>query len=237
MNNYPLPVENLEKTIGYVFKNKNLIQLAMTHSSYANEHKTVKKQCDCNERLEFLGDSVLSLIVSEYIFDHFGQKPEGDLTKIRASVVCSKSLSSLARNINLGSYLLLGKGEESTGRNKATILENAFEALIAAIYLDSNNSKADVAKIILPFIIPEINAISIAEAPMDHKTTLQQFVQASSKEKIQYVLVDEFGPDHNKTFKVEVRLNSNVIGVGEGKSKKEAEQAAAKEALVLFDVK
>lgn len=237
MNNYPLPIEDLEKTIGYVFKNKNLIQLAMTHSSYANEHKSQKKQCDCNERLEFLGDSVLSLIVSEYIYEQFGQKPEGDLTKIRSSVVCSKSLSLLAKKINLGNYLLLGKGEESTGRNKATILENAFEALIAAIYLDSNNSKADVAKIILPFIIPEINAISIAEAPMDHKTTLQQFVQASSKEKIQYVLVDEFGPDHNKTFKVEVRLNSNVIGVGEGKSKKEAEQAAAKEALVLFDVK
>ncbi len=236
MINYPLPIESLEKTIGYSFKNKSLILLAVTHSSYANEHKLQKNQCECNERLEFLGDSVLSLIVSEYIYNHFGQRQEGDLTKIRASIVCSKSLSSLAKKINLGDYLLLGKGEEGGGRSKATILENAFEALIAAIYLDTNNSKEQVSKLIMPLIIPEIEAIS-STAPMDHKTTLQQFVQASSKEKIQYVLVDEIGPDHNKTFKVEVRLNSNVIGVGTGKSKREAEQAAAKEALALFDVK
>ena len=237
MVNYPLSIENFEKILGYTFKNKNFLKLALTHSSYANEHRVLNKAIPCNERLEFLGDSVLSLIVSEYIYDQFEHIQEGELTKIRAAVVCTRSLSSFAKKISLGDHLLLGKGEEASGRNKATILENAFEALIAAVYLDTNNSKEHVSRIFMPLIIPEINDISNSSNIVDNKTTLQQFVQASSKEKIQYVIVDETGPDHNKTFKVEVRLNSNVIGVGVGKTKREAEQAAAKEALDLFDVR
>ena len=233
MSNYPLPIEGLEQAIGYKFKNRKFIELAVTHSSYANENKP----CECNERLEFLGDSVLSLIVSEYIYDEFGKRQEGDLTKIRSLVVCSKTLSRLANKLDLGSYLLLGKGEEANGRKKPTILENAFEALIAAIYLDNNNSKEAVAKLIMPIILPEIEAASNNQISYDYKTSLQQFVQASGKEKIQYVLVQEFGPDHNKTFTVEVRLDTNVVGVGTGKTKREAEQMAAKEALALFDVK
>ena len=231
------PIEQLEKAIGYTFNDKNILLVALTHSSYANEHKTQKKPCECNERLEFLGDSVLSLIVSEHIFEEYGKRPEGDLTKIRSLVVCSRSLASLAKKINLGDYLFLGKGEEESGRNKPTILENAFEALIAAIYVDSNNSKEQVGKFLLPLILPEINAAANDQIAYDYKTSLQQFIQATSKEKIQYVLVGESGPDHAKTFEVEVRLNSNIIGKGKGKTKREAEQAAAKEALALFGVK
>jgi ribonuclease-3 len=232
-----LPIEELEKTIGYCFKNKEILITALTHSSYANEQKAKKVVCRCNERLEFLGDSVLSLVVSEYIYSEYADKPEGDLTKIRASVVCSRSLSSLANEIKLGEYLLLGKGEEGTGRTNPKILENAFEALLAAIYLDSGNSKERVAEFLLPIIKKEIVVASKDEMAYDYKTSLQQFIQSIGTERLQYVCVGESGPDHNKTFDVEVKLNSNVIGKGTGKTKREAEQNAAKEALVLFDVK
>ena len=232
-----MPVEQLEKAIGYTFKNKNIIMTALTHSSFANEQKARKVSCQCNERLEFLGDSVLSLVVSEYIYGKYIDKPEGDLTKIRASVVCSRSLSSLANEIKLGSYLLLGKGEEETGRTNPKILENAFEALLAAIYLDSGNSKEQVAKFLLPIIEKEIAFASKDEMAYDYKTSLPQFIQSIGTDKIQYMCIKESGPDHAKTFEVEARLNSNVIGHGIGKTKREAEQMAAKEALVLFDVK
>ena len=230
-------IENLEKTIGYTFKDKNIIFTALTHASYANEQKAKKVACQCNERLEFLGDSVLSLVVSEFIYKKYLDKPEGDLSKIRASVVCSRSLASLADSINLGSYLLLGKGEEGTGRTNPKILENAFEALLAAIYLDSGHSKEQVAKFLLPIIEGEIVAASKDEMAYDYKTSLQQFVQSIGTDRLQYACVGESGPDHNKTFEVEVRLNSNVIGKGIGKTKRMAEQNAAKEALMLFDVK
>ena len=155
-----LCIEKLEKTIGYTFKNKSILLTALTHSSYANEQKAKKIVCQCNERLEFLGDSVLSLVVSEFIYNKYLDKPEGDLSKIRASVVCSRSLASLANSVNLGSYLLLGKGEEETGRTNPKILENAFEALLAAIYLDSGHSKEQVATFLLPIIEGEISAAS-----------------------------------------------------------------------------
>lgn len=232
-----LPIEGLEKTIKYTFKNKSILLTALTHSSYANEQKARKVICQCNERLEFLGDSVLSLVVSEFIYEKYMDKPEGDLTKIRASVVCSRSLASLANEINLGSYLLLGRGEEETGRTNPKILENAFEALLAAIYLDSNHSKEQVSKFLLPIIEKEIVFASKDEMAYDYKTTLQQFVQSIGTEKLQYACVKETGPDHAKTFEVEVKLSSNVIGKGIGKTKREAEQNAAKEALALFDVK
>ncbi len=234
---YPLPVELLEKKIGYCFKNKSILINALTHSSFANEHKANSKSCECNERLEFLGDSVLSLVVSEFIYDKYADRPEGELTKIRAQVVCSRSLSNFANKISLGDFLYLGKGEEASGRKKITILENAFEALVAAIYLDSGHSKRIVAEFLLPMLKDNIETASNDQMAYDYKTSLQHFVQAIGKDKIQYVLINEYGPDHLKTFEVEVRLNSNVVGKGIGKSKREAEQAAAKEALILFDVK
>ena len=234
---YPQPIEILENNINYTFNDKDILITALTHSSYANENKMSGKVRQCNERLEFLGDSVLSLVVSEYIYEKFANRPEGELTKIRAQVVCTRSLSKFAKKISLGDFLLLGKGESSNGRNKDTILENAFEALIASIYLDSNHSKETVAKFLLPLIIDEVDTASFDHMAYDYKTSLQQFVQANGKDKIQYVLVNEYGPDHQKTFEIEVRLNSNVVGKGIGKTKREAEQLAAKEALDLFGVK
>lgn len=219
----------LENQIGYCFKNQEYIYEALSHSSYANEKK---KQRKSNERLEFLGDSVLSVIVSQYLFEHYPDLPEGELTKIRAALVCEKSLHRFALKINLGDYLLLGKGEAHTGgRERPSILADAFEAVIAAIYLDGGLESA--RKHILNFIpknIPEKRSMLFG----DYKTALQEVIQKNPEEKVDYQLIEESGPDHNKTFVVEVYLNSNVIGKGIGKSKKEAEQMAAKEALALM---
>lgn len=237
MLNYPLPIDMLENIIGYKFNDISIIRTALTHSSYANEQRMHKKKVECNERLEFLGDSVLSFITSRYIFEKFKDNPEGYLTKVRAAVVCSKSLSGLANKIGLGKYLFLGKGEEENGRTNPKILENAFEALLAAIYLDSDHSVETVSKFLMPLISEEIDVASKNEISFDYKTALQQFVQASGKDRLQYICVGESGPDHNKTFEVEAKLNSNVIGKGIGKTKREAEQHAAKEALELFAVK
>jgi ribonuclease-3 len=235
MREYPLSIEILEEKIGYYFKDRDIIKTALTHSSYANEQKTKNKNIKCNERLEFLGDSILSLVVSEYIFEKFKERPEGDLTKIRASVVCSRTLALLANRIELGKFLYLGRGEEENGRKNPKILENAFEALLAAIYLDSSHSKETVSSFLLPIIKPEIEHASVDEMAYDYKTSLQQFVQMSgNKDHLQYICVNESGPDHMKIFEVEAKLNSNVIGFGKGKTKREAEQAAAKEALKLF---
>lgn len=235
MSNYPVSYELLEKKIGYTFKDKNLIKTALTHSSYAYEQKSHKIICECNERLEFLGDSVLSLVVSDYLFERFSKKAEGELTKIRATLVCTRSLSTFANKIELGSYLFLGKGEEATGRTNVKILENAFEALLASIYLDSNGKEA-VAKFLIPIVEEELLTMG-DDISHDYKTALQQFVQAIGNDRIQYICINEIGPDHDKTFEVEVKINSNVVGSGKGKTKREAEQMAAKEALKLFDVK
>lgn len=219
----------LEESIQYTFKNKKLLTEALSHSSYANENKRNRKS---NERLEFLGDSVLSIVVSQYLFEHFSHFPEGDLTKIRASLVCEKSLYVFAKQINLGHYLLLGKGEENTGgRERTSILADAFEALIAAIYLDGGLEAAK--KHILHFIPEDLDAQKHA-AFNDYKTILQEVIQQNPEEKVEYIIVDQSGPDHNKAFTVQVCLNSNVIGRGTGKSKKEAEQMAAREALELM---
>lgn len=223
-------MEELEKIIGYKFKNPKLLVEALTHSSYANEQKG--KKIKCNERLEFLGDSVLSIVVSDYIFKNFTSIPEGDLTKLRASLVCEKSLFLFAKKIDLGNYLILSKGEKNSGgATRASILSDAFEAVIAAIYLDGGIESAK--KHILNFIIPELENHKTT-AFKDYKTTLQEIIQKNPGEHLEYFLISESGPDHNKHFVVEVHLNSNVIGKGGGKSKKEAEQQAAREALELM---
>ncbi len=220
---------DLEESIQYTFKNKKLLTEALSHSSYANENKKNRKS---NERLEFLGDSVLSIVVSQYLFEHFSHFPEGELTKIRASLVCEKSLHVFAKQINLGKYLLLGKGEENTGgRERASILADAFEALIAAIFLDGGLEAA--RKHILRFVPKDLD-IQKNSAFNDYKTILQEVIQQNPEEKVEYVIIDQSGPDHNKAFTVNVCLNTNVIGVGTGRSKKEAEQMAAKEALGLM---
>ena len=222
-------MEDLQKRIGYTFKNTDLLTEALTHSSYANEKR---KGRNSNERLEFLGDSVLSIVVSQYLFEHFTHLPEGELTKIRASLVCEKSLYEFTKQIDLGEHILLGKGEENTGgRERVSILADAFEAVIAAVFLDGGLEAAK--RHILKFIPKDIDdrkPVSFS----DHKTILQEIIQKNPEEKVEYKLVGQSGPDHNKAFKVQVRLNSNVIGTGIGRSKKEAEQMAAKEALELM---
>ncbi len=220
----------LEDKIGYHFKNKELLNTALTHSSYAKERKS--QHIKYNERLEFLGDAVLSVIVSDYIFLHCPDLPEGELTKLRASLVCEKSLFEFAKKIDLGSFLVLSKGERKNGgAERPSIVSDAFEALIAAVYLDGGIEPA--TKHVLNFIIP---AIKSSKKPQmkDYKTTLQEIIQKNPGERLEYVPVSESGPDHNKHFVFEVHLNSNVIGRGGGKSKKEAEQQAAREALELM---
>ncbi|MCI6616206.1 ribonuclease III [Ruminococcus sp.] len=221
---------DLQNKIGYQFKNPALLNEALTHSSYANEHKS--QHIKYNERLEFLGDSVLSIVVSDYIYKNCPELPEGELTKLRASLVCEKSLYEFAKKIDLGKYLILSKGERHNGgADRPSILSDAFEALIAAIYIDGGCAPA--SKHILNFVIPAIKN-SKKKKINDYKTTLQEIIQKNPGEKLEYVLVKESGPDHNKHFIVEVHLNSNVIGKGGGRSKKEAEQQAAREALELM---
>ena len=222
-------MKDLQEAIGYSFKDPALLTEALTHSSYAHEqHKNMKY----NERLEFLGDAVLSIVVSDYIYSHCPELPEGELTKLRASLVCEKSLFDFAKQIDLGSYLRLSHGERRNGgANRPSIVSDAFEALIAAIYLDGGMESAK--RHILRFVIPEIENHRF-NSFRDYKTSLQEIIQKNPGERLEYRLVGSSGPDHNKHFKVEVLLNSNVIGRGGGRSKKEAEQQAAREALELM---
>lgn len=229
----------LEENIDYRFKDGELLTRALTHSSYSNESGLKNHHMFCNERLEFLGDSVLSIITSNYLYKNFADCPEGELTRMRAEVVCERALSSYSDAIGLGQYLLLGVGEEkNNGRQRRSILSDAFEALLAAIYLDGGeNGMAEAERFLMPFITKEIESVRRKGSfNGDPKTLLQQFVQQAEGDFLEYAVVGESGPDHMKTFKVEARLNSNVIGRGEGRSKREAEQNAAREALALFSV-
>ena len=217
-----------EKKIGYEYKDILLLETALTHSSYANEKGNGHKY---NERLEFLGDSVLGFVTAEYFFTHMKNLPEGQLTRLRAATVCESACYDYAREIDLGEYLLLGKGEQKTGgRERPSILADAFEAVIASIYLDGGIDEA--RKFILRFIIPAVEKQNLTFE--DYKTILQEVIQKNPEEKLTYVLVGESGPDHDKRFDVEVHLNSNVIGRGRGGTKKHAEQEAAREALELM---
>lgn len=233
----PFGQGSLEGRLGYYFEDRMLLQRALTHSSYSNESGAKNHHLLCNERLEFLGDSVLSLITSKYIYAKYPDCPEGELTRMRAEVVCERALSGYAEKIQLGKYLLLGVGEEKNGgRQRKSILADAFEALLAAIYIDAKEKGYEtVEKFLLPFITNEISNLKGGGVGADAKTLLQQFVQQAEGDFLEYEVVKESGPDHMKTFEVEARLNSNVIGRGCGRSKREAEQNAAKEALALFN--
>lgn len=221
-------MEALENKINYKFKNRSYLIEALTHSSYANEGG---RNLRSNERMEFLGDTVLSLVSGQYLFENYPDMPEGELTKLKASLVCTNSLMGFAKQINLGDYLFLGKGEKMTGGAKRpSILEDAFESLIAAIYLDGGLETA--RRFVLSFLKPALENHSTSFK--DYKTILQEVIQQNPDQSVNYVFVGESGPDHDKIFEAEVRLNSNAIGRGKGKTKKSAEQAAAKEALILM---
>lgn len=223
-------INELMEKIGYHFKDAELLKAALRHSSYANEVKDGKGS---NERLEFLGDAVLSIIVSKHIFLNFKHLPEGELTKLRSALVCEKSLHVFAKKLGLGEYLLFGKGEKQHGgKERPSILADAFEALIAAIYLDGGMASA--RKFVMSYVADGIKEYESRPVFRDYKTALQEIIQMNPEEKVEYFLVGESGPDHDKRFEVEVHLNSNVIGRGTGKNKKAAEQDAARQALSLM---
>lgn len=228
-------LDELQRVIDYRFKNIELLNRALTHSSYANEHK--KSNISYNERLEFLGDSVLSLVVSDYIYEKYSNYPEGELTKLRATVVCESSLAFIAKKIGLGKYLLLGKGEEVTGgRERESILADAFEAIIGAIYCDNG---LDCAKDVIINLFEKTISCAVNDGNLfiDYKTQFQEVLQKTSKSQIAYKIIKEEGPDHNKIFFAEVRVDNRIYGNGFGKSKKEAEQMAAKMAMKRMGVK
>jgi ribonuclease-3 len=214
--------------LGISFADQSLLRQALTHTSYANERQ-VDQWCH-NERLEFLGDAILDLIISEYLYRNFTNLPEGDLTKARAVIVCEQSLARLARLMGLGDYILLGKGEAASGgRERASLLADAVEAIIGAIYLDSGF--VVVSQFVLNQFANELALIGRGDYVKDYKTLLQELVQRDGDQKIQYEVLAASGPDHSKTFEVAVLVNGAKLGAGIGKNKKEAEQNAARQAL------
>ena len=226
-----MDLSHIEESIGYVFKDKSLLEMALTHSSYANERK-INKIC-CNERLEFLGDAVLELVSSDYLYHRFTELPEGKLSKMRAYMVCEPSLYECSKDIDLGNNVKLGKGEYSCGGSqKPSVVSDAFEALIGAVYLDGGLVEASA--IIHRFILTEAQTSAANEC--DSKSKLQELVQAKKAGLvISYRTLSEEGPEHNKSFKVAVYINDVEYGLGEGHSKKNAEKAAAKNAIVRFE--
>ena len=219
-------ISDLEKAIGYRFKNISLLQNALAHSSYANErwHNSLMS----NERLEFLGDSILGMTVADYLYRNFPDRPEGELTRMRADMVCEKTLATVANQIGLGQHLLLGHGEEQGGgRTRESILADAVESIIAACYLDGGIESAGA--FIRSFILCHVPVKQLQN--VDYKTKLQELVQRKKNQVLTYTLVGESGPDHDKSFQVEVSLNGSVVGQGSGRSKKRAEQDAARSAI------
>ena len=220
-----MDLKSLEENIGYTFKNKDLLKKALTHTSYAYEHKL-----ESNEKLEFLGDSILEFVSSKYLFDKFSNLKEGEMTKVRSKVVCEKSLYKIAKLHNFSDFLYLGKSEIVTGgKNRPAILADSVEAIIAAIYLDGGLEPAE--KFIISNLSEEIELATKHVGDKDYKTVLQEKLQKHGEVKIEYEIIKEFGPDHDKSFISEVKCNGKILATGEGKSKKEAQMQAAKKAL------
>ena len=220
-------MEDLEQKLGYQFRDRALLSEALNHSSYANEHRALGEQS--NERLEFLGDSVLGFVTAEFLFELHRDLPEGDLTRQRAALVCEQSLYEVAKMLDLGKYLKLGKGEDAGGgRTRPSILADATEAVFAAVYLDGG---IEAASALIHRVLLDKEGEHAEELMQDYKTALQELVQRKSGQALSYRMVGESGPDHNKTFTAEVWLNGEGVGTGSGHSKKEAEQAAARAAI------
>ena len=219
-------IKDLEAALGYRFHNITLLQNALTHSSYANEHW--HDSLRSNERLDFLGDSILGMVVAEYLYRNFPDRPEGELTRMRADMVCENSLARIAEQVDLGKHLLLGNGEEQGGgRNRPSILADAVESVIAASFLDGGMAAAE--GIIRRFVLSNVPVSKLKN--LDYKTSLQELVQQKKNQQLSYQMVGEKGPDHDKEFFVEVSLNGTVVGKGSGSSKKRAEQDAARAAM------
>jgi len=222
-------LRDLQQSIGYHFKQENLLRQALTHSSYAHE-KNLKELMD-NERLEFLGDAVLEVVSSEFLFKNHPEMNEGQMTKLRASLVCEQSLADCAKQLNLGNYLLLGNGEDLTGgRERDSILSDAWEALIGAMYLDGGFTSAK--EFILKYVLTDIEHKKLF---YDSKTMLQELIQNKYKQSLHYVLLSEDGPDHNKIFTVQAYMDDTPLLTGKGRTKKAAEQNAAYQSLLKFE--
>ena len=229
-------LSSLEKKIGYTFSEIKHLQTAMTHSSYANEQKSKGLNYPSNERFEFLGDAVLEMVISEYLFVNYRDCGEGMLTKMRQYLVCEKTLAKIAKEIELGEFINLGRGEELTDcRLRPKVLADALEALFAALYLDSKQSSKDYRTVILDLISSEIENAGVMQRG-DFKTMLQQLVEKDGAALLEYEVVSEDGPEHDKIFTVAAKVNNNLVGTGSSKSKKDAEMKAAKQALELFGV-
>ena len=228
--------KELQKRIGYAFRDPMILHHALTHSSFTNEAKIRHQEEPSNERLEFLGDAVLQILVSECLYTRYPDVSEGMLTKFRQHLVCEGMLASMARKIDLGSYLSLGNGEEAQGRERPSILADAFEALLASVYLDAAEDGLDRAREVLMRLMgKEIDACGKNHGG-EYKTHLQHIVQQDGAETLEYEVVDIKGPAHSPRFIVNAKINSNVVGRGEGSTKREAEQLAAKDALLLFGI-
>ena len=227
-------MQELEKKLNYTFRNPALLSEALSHSSYANEHRSA--HLNSNERLEFLGDSVLGFVTAEFLFATHPDLPEGDLTRIRAALVCEQSLYEVARKLDLGRFLKLGRGEEAGGgRERTSILADATEAVFAAVYLDGGIQAA--SDLIHRVLLQAEREEAVEERRRDFKTALQELVQRQADQVLSYRMVGEHGPDHAKVFCAEVLLNGTAIGSGSGRSKKEAEQSAARAALAQLEKK
>ncbi len=223
-----LELKQLSEKMGIAFEDVSLLHKALTHTSYANEFKMYT--VEHNERLEFLGDAILDAIISDELFRRYPNLPEGELTKARAAIVCEGSLADSAHTLDIGPYLLLGRGENASGgRERTSILADAFEAIIGAIYIDSGLESCRT--FVLKYLGTDLDKITFGHYSRDYKTLLQEVVQQKPDQHIQYVLVNETGPDHNKEFTISVAINDEVFGIGIGKSKKDAEQKAARQAL------
>ena len=231
------PFDKLISDLGYKFGDESYLQNALTHSSYSNEYRSRGLNLPSNERLEFLGDAVLQLVISEYIYNNFNDLAEGRLTRMRQNLVCEKTLARVAGRLELGEYIHLGRGEESECRKRPKVLADTLEAVIGAMFVDSRERGSQEYKSVIEGIFSEELSQSSDIPAADYKTMLQQLVEKDGGAELEYSVKDESGPEHAKIFTVEARINNNVVGEGRARSKKEAEMIAAKEALGLFGIR
>ena len=229
--------DELMIAIGYTFYDSDILQNALTHSSYSNEYKNKGHNLPSNERLEFLGDAVLEIVISEYLYDNFKSYGEGKLTRMRQNLVCEKTLARMAEKLSLGEYVHLGNGEESECRTRPKVLADTFEAVMAAVYLDCKAKGSDEYKSVITKIFMDEFSESANYGGADFKTALQQFIEKDGSAILEYVVISENGPEHKKEFTIAARVNNNVVGTGTAFSKKDAEQMAARAALELFGLK
>lgn len=232
-----LNIIELQDRLEYVFKDLSILERALTHSSYANEQRSKGIILPSNERLEFLGDSIIQMVISEYLFQNYRKHREGSLSRMRQQIVCEKTLSKIAADLNLGKYINIGNGEELNNcRERPKILADTFEAVIAAIYLDSSETSANICKNVILKLFEEVLQSDDIRKKNDYKTMLQELVEQDGGSILEYKVVGESGPEHNKLFSVHACINNNVVGQGVGSTKRKAEMQAAKTALRLFGV-